>query len=132
MRRFVSNHKEFHLLVAPVVLIFGWWPWAHTACLRGQLAAHYDVARGHQLQLIYGLPSLMDPVYARVLRERYGIEMRTVAGCIISTSLRSYADGYNEVSVAAANRKWGRDVFEDSWKEAARIWAQTHQDAPVQ
>jgi hypothetical protein len=40
-----------------------------------------------------------------------------VSTCIVSETLHSYADSYNEVSVAAANRKFGHDVF----KECAEV-----------
>jgi len=82
--------------------------WVYTAPSRGHLSAQFDVWRGHHIVLAYGLPSPWRPASAQLLRERYGIEIHTVALCILSETLRSYADSYNEVSVAAANRKFGR------------------------
>jgi hypothetical protein len=79
--------------------------------------------------LTYGLPVPQRPTYAQVLEHRYGIEMLAVSGCIVSTSLIAYVHRYNKVSVAAANRRWRRDVFDDSWKEAGRIWRQNHPEA---
>jgi len=52
------------------------------------------------------------------LRERYGIENRVVAGCIVSPPLLAYTEGYNRVSMAAANRKFGHDVFKESVADA--------------
>jgi hypothetical protein len=57
-----------------------------------------------------------------MLRERYGIETRRVAGCVVSQSLVAYAEGYNSVGADAANRKFGHDVFQESEAEASRIW----------
>jgi hypothetical protein len=89
----------------------------YTAPTRGRLAAHFDVRRGHYVVLTYGLPPEWRPQYAQLLQDRYGIEVRTVALCIVSETLRSYADSYDEVSVAAANHKFGHDVF----KECAEV-----------
>jgi len=130
MLRFLSAHKKLAAaLSALVALVLGCWVWDLSAPLRGQLVAHYDLAHGRYRQLTFGLPPPERPTYARVLSERYGIEVRAVAGCIVSKSLISYVHGYNTVSVAAANRRWRRDVFEDSWQEAERIWSRIHPDA---
>jgi hypothetical protein len=85
----------------------------YTAPIRGRLAAHFDVRRGHYVVLAYGLPPEWRPEYAQLLKERYGIDVRTVALCIISETLRSYADSYDKVSIAAVKRKFGHDVFEE-------------------
>ncbi len=61
--------------------------WSWTAEIRGRLAAHLDIARGHYELLRCGLPPPWRPEYARLLHERYDIEFRPVAGCIVSQSL---------------------------------------------
>jgi hypothetical protein len=48
----------------------------------------------------------------------YGIDFRAVAGCIVSQSLVSHVGAYDEVSTAAAIRKFGHDVFKESAVEA--------------
>ena len=94
----------------------------YTAPMRGRVAAHFDVWRGHYVVLAYGLPSPWRPQYTQLLRERYGIEVRTVALCIVSETLRSYADSYDEMSAAAANQKFGHDVFKESEESARSQW----------
>jgi hypothetical protein len=126
MLRFVSRHKKLTAFSALAILIFANLAWDASAFLRGQIVARYDIARGHYRELTLGLPPPQRPTYANVIKERYGIELRAVAGCIVSPSLISYVDGYNSVSIAGANRKWGRDVFEDGRNEAGRIWSQAH------
>ena len=37
---------------------------------------------------------------------------------MVSPPLLAYTEGYNWVSMAAANRKFGRDVFKDSEADA--------------
>ena len=112
-----SPKKTLWIVGVVVVFVFSVTVWVYTAPSRGRLSAHFDVWRGHYIVLAYGLLSPRRPEYAQLLRERYGIEIHTVALCILSETLRSYADSYNEVSVAAANRKFGHDVF----KECAEV-----------
>jgi len=94
----------------------------HSAPVRGRLMARYDVWRGQYVVLAYGLPPPWRPRYAQLLRERYGIEVRTVALCIVSETLLSYADSYDEVSAAAANHKFGHDVFKECAEVARSQW----------
>jgi hypothetical protein len=96
--------------------------WVYTAAARGRLMARFDTHRGHYVVLAYGLPLPERSEYAELLRERYGIEVRTVAFCIVSKSLCDYADGYNGVSIPAANREFGHDIFKECWEIASRNW----------
>jgi hypothetical protein len=106
-------------IVALAVLVTGWW---FSASLRGRIAAHIDVARGQYKILGYGLPVVWQPAYARLLKERYGIQYEAVAGCVVSESLTSYVGGYNAVSTSAANRKFGPDIFRKSLDDAKQEW----------
>lgn len=114
MRDVVRNHRTLTAVVAGVTcLVLCIALWSSSAPLRGRLLARFDIARGHYELLGYGLPSPRHAEYARLLRERYGIEYRPVALCIVSPTLVSYVDNYNRVSTAAANRKFGHDVFRE-------------------
>ena len=73
----------------------------------------------------YGLPPISVVEYRQILQERYGVEYRQVALCIVSSSLDSYADAY-EVSTAAIESRFGRGVFKKSWDEANRKWGDKH------
>ena len=94
----------------------------YTASMRGRLTAHFDVWRGHYVVLAYGLPPPRRHQYAQLMRERYGIEIRTVALCIVSETLRSYVDSFDEVSHTAANQKFGHDVFKECAEVARSKW----------
>ena len=111
MKGLVRTHKKLVAALALGILVLAWWGWDYSASARGEIVARYDVARGHYRVLHYGLPSHGLPKYARIMRERYGIEYLAVAGCVVSRSLMAYADAYNAVSVAAVRRKYGRDIF---------------------
>jgi hypothetical protein len=88
--------------------------------------ASYDLQHGHYRVLGYGLPPPGVAEYRQLLRERYGVEYRQVALCIVSPSLISYVDAYDGVSTAAINRKFGRDVLRESWHEANKEWQEKH------
>lgn len=121
VKTFLRNHK---ILLSIVGLLFALCAadvlWSHSAVWRGRLAAHMDLRRGHYIVLAYGLPRFGAPEYARILKEQYAIEFHYVGFCTVSRTLRAYADGYDELSGAAAKRKFGDDVFEKSWKLAQR------------
>jgi hypothetical protein len=93
-----------------------------TPQMRGRVAAHVDIRRGRYQMLGYGLPSPSRPEYARCLRERYKIEFRPVAGCMVSESLVSYVNAYDSVIEEAARAKFGRDVVKECADESLMKW----------
>jgi hypothetical protein len=115
MGAFIRRHRW---LSASLMLVAGPIGWLVSGGIRGQLVAHFDVARGHYEILSLGLPAHWRSEFARILRERYGIEDRVVAGCMVSPPLLAYTEGYNRVSMTAANRKFGRDIFKESAADA--------------
>jgi len=130
MRDFVRKHK---ILTGSIALVAGLiiWSvfWSVTASARGELVARYDISRGHYEVQGYGLPVPWRPEYARLLQERYGVNFRTVALCIVSTTLVSYVDSYNKVSAEAVNRKFGHDVFKECSDDARQKWDAAHKTA---
>jgi hypothetical protein len=122
----MTAFKILAVVVAVPILLTSWF---FTASIRGQTAAHIDVALGHYEVQGYGLPGPERDEYALLLQSRYGIRFRTVAGCIVSPSLLAYLNGYNEVVRNRANRKFGRDVFEESYQEALQHYQQTRGQA---
>lgn len=96
------------------------------ASQRGRLAARLDLAFGHYEIRGYGLPVPYSNEYARLLQERYGIHYRQAALCIVSESLRDYVDAYDSIMAAAAERKFGKDIFRESFEEARQHWNAQH------
>src|ERR1039457_1694823 len=115
MGAFIRRHRWLSASLMLVAGLIGWWV---SGGIRGQLVAHFDVARGHYEILSLGFPAPWRSEFARILRERYGIEQRVVAGCMVTLPLLAYTEGYNRVSMTAANRKFGRDVFKESAVDA--------------
>lgn len=99
--------------------------------MRGALVAHYDISRGHYQILGYGLPAPTRREYVRILKTRYGVEYHAVAGCIVSQQLVDYVDAYDEVSMSAAQRKFGLDIFKKASTEAETSWSNAHQQAEL-
>jgi hypothetical protein len=122
MKLFVRNRKNLiAVIVSNVVLVALVEAWSVAAPMRGRMAARYDVGHGHYEILDYGLRPGWRSECARLLKEQYGIEMRTVALCIVPETLRLYVDSYDEVSAAAAHRKFGHDVFNECAEAARRV-----------
>ena len=63
------------------------------------------------------VPSV-DDVYESMLWERYKIRHETIGGCLIEDDIVRYAAGYNEVSIAAIEAKYGKEIFTAVRKEA--------------
>ena len=104
--------------------LVGLFAWYFTAHVRGELVAQVDLARGHHNYLTAGLPVAWYPRYAQILKGRFGIDTTPVAGCVVSESQSRYIEGYNQVSMEAAKRRFGRDVFRESAIEASKNWSQ--------
>jgi hypothetical protein len=122
MKNFLARRKSFFTVVVPVVaLLVLVQPWSLTAGPRGKLHARFDLWRGHYAIHTYGL-ILESREYPRILKDRYGIETHVDALCIVSESQISYADSYNKLSIAAADHKFGHDVFEECRREARYEW----------
>jgi hypothetical protein len=117
----IRNHKKKFIAgtVLLLLLVIGPFPFPVT---QGRLKARLDLSLGRHVVLGYGLPPPGRPEYERLLRERYGIEFRSIAACIISQEEREYADAYNAVSTEAAIRKFGRDIFLETAAEAEKNW----------
>ena len=92
---------------------------------RGRSEAAQDVAEGKFVIKGWGLlefkvndiPTRTE-VYEGLLLRKYKISFEWVAGCLIPDELLSYVTAYNEVSKAAIEAKFGKDVFEKTRKEA--------------
>ena len=120
LRASVRKHKKVYAVIASIALLAALAEaWSAAASMRGRMAARFDIRHGHNIVLAYGLPPAWRSEYDRLLKERYGIEVRTVAFCIVSEDLRSYADSYDEVSAAAANQKFEHDVFKECAEAAS-------------
>lgn len=107
--------KLRRLIVAAVTLALGWWVSAYP---RGMIAAWIDHARGHYEVQTFGLPAPWAREYRRLVKERYGVEVKAVAGCEVAENLVSYVQGYNSVSQQRILARHGKDIFAECLTEA--------------
>ncbi|MGP8252161.1 MAG: hypothetical protein ACLQHF_09010 [Terracidiphilus sp.] len=123
MKRPFKIVRGFAIVLASVFLFLlwdtmGYWPIPAT---RGRLDARIDLAHGRYEILGYGLPPLGMDRYISLLRQRYGVDYRVVAGCTVSKETLDYVEAYDSVSGSAINRKFGHDIFKEVASESFNI-----------
>jgi hypothetical protein len=91
----------------------------------GTREAKAALREGRLVVLRYGQPAVWVSDYQRILRERYQIEVRTIAGCIVSEGLLAYARDYNAVMRPVIAERFGADVFDKVAKEAETMFLAT-------
>jgi hypothetical protein len=58
--------------------------------------------------------------YDEYLKERYGVLMTPIAGCVVSDGIEGAQDGYNSTMRPLLNRKFGRDIFKEAEQASRR------------
>lgn len=106
------------LLAASLAFLVGVCSASNVPYQIGHIHAYIDVARGHYELKTYGPINGDLEEFSEIAAEEYGIEVVT-HGCIISTEGIEHTRGYNDVSVAAIERKYGAGVI-DSIRERAK------------
>jgi len=117
MSIFASKSRRWFLIasIGSALLIVWHWP---LAANRGRLSARLDIAIGRPQILTYGIVTPTHNEYARLLKDRYGIKTRAVAGCIVSSSLVTYVSSYNEETRTAELNRFGHDIFTETREQA--------------
>jgi hypothetical protein len=85
------------------------------------MEAHIDLARGRCRQLGAGLHPFGMDMYARILRQKYGVDYQSLGGCTVSNATIDYIDAYDSVSEPAINRKFGHDIFKEVATESFEL-----------
>jgi hypothetical protein len=93
---------------------------------RGRADATGDLQSGHLTVEIYGLAMKGEDEYARKLQERYQIELRRIAGCIVDEKILAHEKGYNELSEAEIERRFGNSTLKDAEDRAAKHWNESY------
>jgi hypothetical protein len=101
--------------------------WLYFSAYRaGRAEAQKDVAAGILAIEEYGFGAGAG-LAAGILRERYQIEIRATAGCMVDEKIIGHAAGYNKVSEAEIDRRVGRDRVDAAREEGARLGAEQHE-----
>ena len=66
----------------------------------------------------------------RIMRERYGIINRPIAGCIVNDQILGHLKGYNDVTRPEILRRFGADFFDRIVNEVERRFYRKHPNAP--
>jgi len=85
---------------------------------KGMIDAKVDFASGKLRIESYGLASGWSRDYKLILKEKYGIEHDSVAGCLVSPWITGHAKAYNKEMKEKIKERYGDSIFEDSIEEA--------------
>jgi hypothetical protein len=101
--------------------------WFLSAYPRGALTAQIDQAFGHyEVQFFGPPPPPWWPDYRKMLKDKYDVELRGVAGCLVTPQLVWYVSGYNSVSERRIEEKYGKDIFKECFTLTRKSWAAAH------
>jgi hypothetical protein len=81
--------------------------------------AKTDFAQNIYRIFVAGKPATGKIASEEYLTHKYGVQITSIAGCIISEGIAGAKDGYNSVMKALLNRKFGHDIFKEA-EEANR------------
>ncbi|MBV8968709.1 MAG: hypothetical protein JO331_06545 [Verrucomicrobia bacterium] len=97
----------------------------------GAAEAKQDIATGNRKLKSFGLAAPWIYEYAKLLKERLGVELERIAGCVVNRDLLTYARAYNSVIQQEAEEKYGRDILGQVGREAKQLYltksSQTHE-----
>ena len=99
-------------------------------CSNGSPEAEHDISQGHLELRTFGLPAPWEVEYARLLKERHGIELNAVAGCVVTEDLMRDVERYNAVMEVEIKQRFGSDVLDRVAEDARQNWDKQHADAP--
>ena len=102
--------------------------YSESAYKAGRSEATKDVKENRLIIEVSGLPAPWSGEYAKVLTAKYHIQMKTVAGCIVDSKIVGHERGYNEISVAEIERRFGHGVLGKVAADVQAKWQQTHKN----
>ena len=92
-------------------------------CLPSMVNAQKNVMERHTL-LVYGLPP--EPVYTNsqnVVGGKWGLEFRTIAGCVVTGEFVDSVDRVNSKTYSILEQKYGKDWQDRFYKEVEDEYA---------
>jgi hypothetical protein len=99
------------LVVAVVVAVFCWF---YAAPVAGYTTAQLDAWGGRYEYRFYGIYMEYDEDWARILKEKYEVDLRCAGGCVVSRWTEGFTHGYDSVIRSKLTAKFGRDVIHES------------------
>ena len=88
------------------------------AANKARMMAEIDFAQNIYRIFVAGMPTgkIASEEY---LTNKYGVQVTSIAGCLISDAIEGAIDGYNSTMKPLLNRKFGHDIFKEA-EEANR------------
>ena len=100
--------------------------WQYFSAYRaGRADAKKDTAAGIMAREVYGFGAGFGPG-PDILRNRYNVEMRAVAACVVDEKIVGHAAGYNEIADREIDRRVGLARVEAAMEEGTRIAKANH------
>ena len=92
----------------------------YSAYLAGRAEAQRDVRAGILIieESGFGAGS---PHVQRLLRDRFAIEIRVLAGCVVDERIMGHEEGYNSISEPEIHRRFGDELVEAARQEGYQI-----------
>ena len=102
---------------------------------KGKIEATQDIKRNIYIVKGYGLPFFNDypwpspeDIYQAILKEKYNITIKLIGGCVVDDKTRDYIVGYDDVSIAAMESKWGKGILDAVREQANAEYNQKYGD----
>lgn len=92
----------------------------------GRADAARDIARGYFAVEEFGRLPVFEDEYVKLAAKRYGIHVKVLAGCIVDEEIAGHAKGYNEISMPAIERRFGKSALLETENEVQRQWEKKH------
>ena len=86
----------------------------------GRSEATRDLTNGIVRIPAYGLPSASFFGTVGILKEKYHVDMYPLAGCVVTSGLVAYAEGYSEISRKFIEAKHGTNIWMNVQAEAEK------------
>jgi hypothetical protein len=93
----------------------------------GRKEAQSDIARQAPKLLLYGRAAADVAERAAILKDRLGITVNSLAGCIVSPPLTRFADNYNSEVRQFIAAKFGPNALEQVERDATQRWQTARQ-----
>jgi hypothetical protein len=96
---------------------------------RGKFEALYDHARGvHRVKYYYCHSLGYETLALKKLSDHYGVDVEHVGNGINNWADADYWEGYNSVSIWLVERRFGKVVWQECFREAKEEFEQLHQN----
>lgn len=90
-----------------------------TASKKAREMAEHDFA-GNRYRIFVAGMRPPKSAYDDYLKEKYGVTVTAIAGCVVTDGIIGAIDGYNSTMKPLLNQKFGHDIFEEA-EQAGRM-----------